>query len=329
MEQTHELAPTHICTKDRQDHIVDWALDMELHSMLQFTPCDLWQVLQHRSLWVVGDSQSADTWVAMICFMREFWNLTITDRPGNADVEALQFLKEATSAAPTVSLEQVKCAELTAGGGTGRICHMRVNEVEAELALGMALLQHLSRGTQPIVVSNWGLWQHRAHIFGAGLQQLLLMLNTGQYPFWIWKDTPPQHFQWRNGEFYPAGHQAPFQCYPHNTTLQPDKTLVAKPGYEAILTGLWRNTMPYGILHPHIPYVNTWNLTSMLWDFHRDNYGHGHECSHFCHPGAPQVWIYHIYEKIKAFAPADVVLPERFHPSGHMSHRRQQESDAD
>ena len=36
-----------------------------------------------------------------------------------------------------------------------------------------------------------------------------------------------------------------------------------------------------------IPVLDTWNQTTELWKFHRDN-GHGYECSHFCFPSAPQ-----------------------------------------
>ena len=43
-----------------------------------------------------------------------------------------------------------------------------------------------------------------------------------------------------------------------------------------------------------IPVVSTWNDTLPLWEFHRDN-GHGLECTHFCHPSAPQLWVYRLY----------------------------------
>ena len=46
-----------------------------------------------------------------------------------------------------------------------------------------------------------------------------------------------------------------------------------------------------------IPVVSTWNDTLPLWEFHRDN-GHGLECTHFCHPSAPQLWVYRLYETL-------------------------------
>ena len=50
-----------------------------------------------------------------------------------------------------------------------------------------------------------------------------------------------------------------------------------------------------------IPVVSTWNETLPLWDFHRDN-GHGLECTHFCAPSAPQLWLYLLYETLAELA---------------------------
>ncbi len=47
-----------------------------------------------------------------------------------------------------------------------------------------------------------------------------------------------------------------------------------------------------------IPVVSTWNDTLPLWEFHRDN-GHGLECTHFCAPSAPQLWLYLLYENLE------------------------------
>ena len=48
-----------------------------------------------------------------------------------------------------------------------------------------------------------------------------------------------------------------------------------------------------------IAMTSFWNATVEMWDFHRDVIdGRGHECSHYCFPGVPQVWVYHIYRAI-------------------------------
>ena len=40
-----------------------------------------------------------------------------------------------------------------------------------------------------------------------------------------------------------------------------------------------------------------------LWDYHRSNMNRGHECGHFCHPSAPQLYLYEMIEAIKAHVP--------------------------
>lgn len=42
-------------------------------SILRLTPCDVWERLKGRTLWISGDSQSLDFFKAVICFMFEFW----------------------------------------------------------------------------------------------------------------------------------------------------------------------------------------------------------------------------------------------------------------
>lgn len=41
------------------------------------------------------------------------------------------------------------------------------------------------------------------------------------------------------------------------------------------------------VVEQGIPVLDTWNQTTELHKFHRDN-GHGYECSHYCFPSAPQ-----------------------------------------
>ena len=41
-----------------------------------------------------------------------------------------------------------------------------------------------------------------------------------------------------------------------------------------------------------IAMTSFWNATVEMWDFHRDIIdGRGHECSHYCFGGVPQVCI--------------------------------------
>ena len=56
-----------------------------------------------------------------------------------------------------------------------------------------------------------------------------------------------------------------------------------------MLTGNWRNTEADGVVRrAGIPILPSYNETLWMWGMHRDN-GAGLECTHFCHPSAPQV----------------------------------------
>jgi hypothetical protein len=64
-----------------------------------------------------------------------------------------------------------------------------------------------------------------------------------------------------------------------------------KTDKNAVLTGSWRNTEADPIIRKAgIPIVPSFNETLWMADMHRDN-GQGHECTHFCHPSAPQVLL--------------------------------------
>lgn len=47
-----------------------------------------------------------------------------------------------------------------------------------------------------------------------------------------------------------------------------------------------------------VPIVEAWNETLPLWDYHRDN-GAGLECTHFCSPSAPQLWLFLLYQTLR------------------------------
>ena len=55
--QSHFQHPAHLCSPARQAEIGQLLQSLGLGQVLSFTPCLLWQQLQGRTLWVVGDSQ--------------------------------------------------------------------------------------------------------------------------------------------------------------------------------------------------------------------------------------------------------------------------------
>lgn len=73
--------------------------------------------------------------------------------------------------------------------------------------------------------------------------------------------------------------------------LQGDGELGLKPDQQdewGLLQGGWRNRVCVPLMQAAaIPVIQSWNETVPMWEAHRDN-GAGHECSHYCHPSAPQ-----------------------------------------
>ena len=59
-----------------------------------------------------------------------------------------------------------------------------------------------------------------------------------------------------------------------------------------------------------IPIVHTWNETLPLWDYHRDN-GAGLECTHFCFPSAPQLWVHALWQALSNARSQLMPLPMR------------------
>ena len=49
------------CDDGQRYYLVQQYLDREFHSILQFTPCDLWPLLKGRTLYFSGDSQTQVT----------------------------------------------------------------------------------------------------------------------------------------------------------------------------------------------------------------------------------------------------------------------------
>ena len=53
-----------------------------------------------------------------------------------------------------------------------------------------------------------------------------------------------------------------------------------------------------------IPVLHTYNVTTVLHEFHRDN-GAGHECSHFCFP-VPLIWVDSMITALSASPPTPI-----------------------
>lgn len=127
--------------------------------------------------------------------------------------------------------------------------------------------------------------------------------QRGFFKHVLWKDAVPKHFANPDGHFDRSLGQPPFKCQPwHNVTL--DKNLglhTDDPNMLTAVSGLWRNVVAKKVMaKAGIPIIETFNLTVPMWTFHRSNVGRGWECGHYCHPSAPQMWVYFTYTALKA-----------------------------
>ncbi|KAL0040750.1 hypothetical protein WJX79_004140 [Trebouxia sp. C0005] len=126
-------------------------------------------------------------------------------------------------------------------------------------------------------------------------------------PKLLWMDTPPQHFLTEFGEFPKNFGRPPHMCWyigkyskRDPLTLTKDHQLTTTdPKYQSVVEGGWRNVISRAVMAAaDIPVLQIWNESIALWNYHRDN-GAGWECTHYCFPSAPQVWVYHLLVKLR------------------------------
>lgn len=111
-----------------------------------------------------------------------------------------------------------------------------------------------------------------------------------QLPVAYWKDVSSQHFHSKTGEY--TGREvlskgcAPL---PSRAKVQNDSGLVPH------VTAGWLNDVSLPIMEAaNISVIQDEEKTHDLWNYHL----HG-ECTHFCHPSAPQIWVHSLYEALK------------------------------
>ena len=281
------------CGADRKKWLIDGFLERGFHDILTITPCDLFTLVKGRTIWVVGDSQSLDMNKALQCFLHEFWDLKVYN---------------ATETMPqlALSLQQLRSALCSDLVEDTHICYLRADQPHTVLDLIFPIL--FSAG-QPhdLLILNVGL--HTTPDYQNELARIAAVYQEQQarLPDMLWMDTPPQHFLTDVGEYPAGGEKPPFSCWyigkSHNQDplrLSKDHQLTTTdPDYQHAADGGWRNIAARPVMAAAgIPVLQTWNESVMLWNYHRDN-GAGWECTHYCFPSAPQVWVYHLLRKLQ------------------------------
>ena len=286
----------HVCPYQKQVEIIQWFLEQEYDSLLMMTPCDLFNVIYGRTLWLIGDSQMRTLHVALQCFLSEFWNLT--EEPVSNNPKTLTEWQTALSAN---TIHGVPTCE-------GLLQDTRVCFVESLLGNEtvkntLPVLYNGNVQSKDIILINFGLWHHDELSYKAALGSFASLTASlkRQCPNIFWKDTPPQHFDTPSGSWRSGLGKPPFRCRQiQGVELQKDHSLsTARAEQQLIVEGGWRNKAAKSVLQPYMPIVESWNDTVPLWKFHRDNVMQGYECSHYCHPSASEVWIFNLYNTLK------------------------------
>jgi len=172
--------------------------------------------------------------------------------------------------------------------------------------VGILPLLHTISEKDDIFVMNFGLW-HGETVRPAYQQYMHLVgdfynRTKHDFPNQFFMQTPKQHFESADGDYqvgWLAKKQGPFKCQPiSGVTLLPDGSLAGDEDSviaQYVAAGTWRNIDAHNILHETygMPIIPVYNLTVPAWDRHRENFN-GQECSHFCHPSIPQLWIYQL-----------------------------------
>ncbi|CAL8465497.1 g5033 [Coccomyxa elongata] len=296
------------CWGGRREQLIHYYLQRGFNDILTFTPCDLWPMLRGRTLYFSGDSQTQDFMMAAHCFMYEFTDLGWHEL-GEDGVNA------AKRRPGFVWHTGPGCVLLPADT---RICFLRCDTVSCMMGEVLKKVARVGK-RRDFLVLNFGL--HFSETYREELQGLVnevaKLRAEGEFPQLIWKDTAPQHFQTTFGEYPEDKPKPPFECGPIGLASPPTPGMekwrlredhaveVLQPGYETIAEGGWRNKIANEVMRAAgVPVVEAWNETLPLWDYHRDN-GAGLECTHFCMPSAPQLWVYLLTQTLKAVVTAE------------------------
>ncbi|WIA13627.1 hypothetical protein OEZ85_007191 [Tetradesmus obliquus] len=284
--------------------------------MLQLTPCDLWPYLRGRTLWVIGDSMAKDLYRALRCFLIEFQDLKTYHASNNYTAMSLL--------ANIPGNGQPWCAHMM---HDTRLCqihavqgHLLAESWQQDKQSGPGVLPVLLESVaQPedIFVVHVGLWHRRSRpqVYDSHLHALgrLYSNQKSKFPHWLFMETPKQHFDSPDGDFeedWVGVRSGPFTCQPvQGVTLSADGSAAAAAAGSsehaaAVVRGTWRNEAVQAILGKQygMPVLPIYNSTVTAWEYHRNNL-QGKECSHYCFPSAPQLWVWTLKKALDEHLP--------------------------
>ena len=211
---------------------------------------------------------------------------------------------------------------------------LQIHAIQGQLLTGsetsvLPLLQSIAQADD-VFITHFGLWHGETpHAHG---RYMYYLKSVGKFyeetkksfPWQFFMETPKQHFDSADGDYKSAwltpgkGPSPPYQCKAiPGVVLGTDGALaVTKKGNkvaEYVASGTWRNLDARRVLGGYgMPLLHIYNVTATAWDKHRRNLK-GQECSHFCFPSIPQLWVYQLYKTLQERGVREVPAHEAVH----------------
>jgi hypothetical protein len=235
---------------------------------------DFAQVIGHgATLWFIGDSVTEQMTSSLVCTMRAGGFTVVMDNFGKT-----------LRAGGFKIVKSMYCIIMThpQSNRSARVC-MTYADATAKLFEFLLLINANAHHTdhQETLVLNFGLHHDQTdnhEIYHALERWQAYHPPTRRKLQLVWRDTSPQHFPEKGGLF---NRTVTLPCMPI------DDMRAAFTPYNDITRMLSK--------FPEVHRLPIWSVTAPRFDAHNP-----HECTHWCLPGVPDVWVRLLYALLKA-----------------------------
>lgn len=262
--------------------------------LLSLLPCDLFQRLSGRTVWLIGGPHLHQLYRAARCFLRDFVQ-------GGQDLAPS---KEAAAQLAAVNMTDAACTRLKRGA---KVCYLPLTweGSDATRAVLPALGALGATGEDIAIINSEAGPINMLEVYAAQVRETAeyLRAHKSSLPRMAWFENPAQHFAVRRGEFpspawginlfVPHGDCLPIQ----GLRLLPSGQLLGRD--PAVVSGGWRNQVARPLMRQAgLPVLGTWNASVMLWQLHAPG-----TCDLYC--WAPyQMWMWQLYQAARGPASA-------------------------
>ncbi|WIA16302.1 hypothetical protein OEZ85_013003 [Tetradesmus obliquus] len=285
-----ELSTINVCERSQRQSILEVADVVSSGAISAFSPCELHSFLGNRTLWLVGDSHTKNTFTALRCFMLDFWDHSQGECQASS-IALLQQQLEKAALRGHIYNTPPRCLHLIGGG---RICLVHspmgttlLNDDPYDPGT-LQLLHSFFAAAHDIFYISFGRW-HSNNCDGVDASYADALEALGGYlqdqrptfPNVFFAAPLHDHTSCTNGAFNDSlGYCLPATegGYP----LEFGKTL--QRAARDILT------VKYGV-----PLISSYQASLMLHDGHvlpRQTIAGRVDCLHYCRPGMPEIEIW-------------------------------------